>query len=156
MVYIFTFYCNWFWFSFQVVLIISGNLSFLNWLTITPSLACFDDASLAWLFSGSVKNKVASFQQEDREGRSPALTKGWLLNYYIWIVTSLLSSSCFKCYSAWYLIGRTSPYGCPTGTVGNIKVSQRSGLCPIVGTWDLWSTRSNRSVSSWYLGFTQK
>jgi hypothetical protein len=27
----------------QLVLIISGNLSFLNWLTIVPALACFDD-----------------------------------------------------------------------------------------------------------------
>ncbi|HEY6170049.1 MAG TPA: lipase maturation factor family protein [Verrucomicrobiae bacterium] len=30
--------------SFQVVLILSGNLSFLNWLTIVPCLACFDDS----------------------------------------------------------------------------------------------------------------
>lgn len=29
---------------FQIFLILSGNLSFLNWLTIVPSLACFDDA----------------------------------------------------------------------------------------------------------------
>jgi hypothetical protein len=28
---------------FQVTLIFSGNLSFLNWLTIIPTLACFDD-----------------------------------------------------------------------------------------------------------------
>lgn len=28
---------------FQLVLILSGNLSFLNWLTILPALACFDD-----------------------------------------------------------------------------------------------------------------
>ncbi len=28
---------------FQVTLIASGNLSFLNWLTIVPALACFDD-----------------------------------------------------------------------------------------------------------------
>jgi hypothetical protein len=28
---------------FQVTLILSGNLSFLNWLTIIPALACFDD-----------------------------------------------------------------------------------------------------------------
>jgi Lipase maturation factor len=27
----------------QVILILSGNLSFLNWLTIIPALACFDD-----------------------------------------------------------------------------------------------------------------
>ena len=29
---------------FQGTLIASGNLSFLNWLTIVPALACFDDA----------------------------------------------------------------------------------------------------------------
>jgi hypothetical protein len=29
--------------SFQFNLIISGNLSFFNWLTILPALACFDD-----------------------------------------------------------------------------------------------------------------
>ena len=28
----------------QIVLMLSGNLSFLNWLTIIPALACFDDA----------------------------------------------------------------------------------------------------------------
>lgn len=33
--------------SFQVFLILSGNLSFLNWLTIIPMLACFDDSLLA-------------------------------------------------------------------------------------------------------------
>jgi hypothetical protein len=33
--------------SFQVVLILSGNLSFLNYLTIVPILACFDDSLLA-------------------------------------------------------------------------------------------------------------
>src|SRR5439155_12920183 len=32
--------------AFQVFLILSGNLSFLNWLTIVPILACFDDSLL--------------------------------------------------------------------------------------------------------------
>jgi uncharacterized membrane protein YphA (DoxX/SURF4 family) len=31
---------------FQAVLIASGNLSFLNWLTIVPAFACFDDEML--------------------------------------------------------------------------------------------------------------
>ncbi len=36
--------------AFQLVLIASGNLSFLNWPTIVPALACFDDRFLApWL-----------------------------------------------------------------------------------------------------------
>ncbi|HEY2388468.1 MAG TPA: lipase maturation factor family protein [Candidatus Binatia bacterium] len=30
--------------AFQIFLIVSGNLSFLNWLTIVPILACFDDS----------------------------------------------------------------------------------------------------------------
>jgi hypothetical protein len=29
--------------SFQITIFLSGNLSFLNWLTIIPALACFDD-----------------------------------------------------------------------------------------------------------------
>src|SRR5205823_4399838 len=33
--------------AFQLFLIASGNLSFLNWLTIVPILACFDDTLLA-------------------------------------------------------------------------------------------------------------
>jgi hypothetical protein len=33
--------------AFQLSLIASGNLSFLNWLTIVPALACFDDSAWA-------------------------------------------------------------------------------------------------------------
>ena len=36
--------------SLQQILIASGNLSFLNWLTIIPALACFDDAFLKRVF----------------------------------------------------------------------------------------------------------
>lgn len=66
------------YFGLQVVLIVSGNLSFLNWLTIVPSLACFDDASLGFLFrSGAgAKKAVLEIQSEDVAGRTPAPTKG--------------------------------------------------------------------------------
>ncbi len=40
--------------KFQVVLIIAGNLAFLNWLTILPALACIDDRFYACLFSKKV------------------------------------------------------------------------------------------------------
>ncbi|XP_013382135.1 lipase maturation factor 1-like [Lingula anatina] len=59
---------------FQVILIISGNLSFLNWLTILPSICCFDDASLSWMFSNkrnSVKWQVWQIQQEEQTGNKP-------------------------------------------------------------------------------------
>jgi hypothetical protein len=35
--------------AFQLTLIASGNLSFLNWLTIVPAVACFDDELLGRL-----------------------------------------------------------------------------------------------------------
>ena len=35
--------------AFQLSLIASGNLSFLNWLTIVPALACFDDSAFSRL-----------------------------------------------------------------------------------------------------------
>ncbi|HZR81567.1 MAG TPA: lipase maturation factor family protein [Candidatus Binatia bacterium] len=46
--------------AFQVTLILSGNLSFLNWLTIVPALACFDDASLAWLLPRALRERALS------------------------------------------------------------------------------------------------
>ncbi|KAK7498343.1 hypothetical protein BaRGS_00010297 [Batillaria attramentaria] len=61
---------------FQVVLIISGNLSFLNWLTILPNLACYDDASLSWMFSARLKRKIAQIQHEDETGTAPPLRAG--------------------------------------------------------------------------------
>jgi len=62
---------------FQVTLIISGNLSFLNWLTILPSLMCFDDKSLAFLFSSSsAKKEVIHIQQLHRIG-APGSKPTW-------------------------------------------------------------------------------
>ncbi|XP_072312519.1 lipase maturation factor 1 isoform X2 [Eucyclogobius newberryi] len=77
---------------FQVVLIISGNLSFLNWLTIIPSLACFDDASLAFLFrSGSgAKKTVLEIQKETAAGLTPAPSKGMFIRRVVNISMGIL------------------------------------------------------------------
>ncbi|XP_066520517.1 lipase maturation factor 1 [Hoplias malabaricus] len=75
---------------FQVVLIISGNLSFLNWLTIVPSLACFDDAALASLFSRSVRGTVLKIQREDAARQNPPATTGMILRRAVNIALGLL------------------------------------------------------------------
>lgn len=59
----------------QVILIISGNLSFLNWLTIVPSLAYFDDQSYSFFFSKSTRRKVHKLQLLERE-ESPLVDPG--------------------------------------------------------------------------------
>ncbi|KAM7148029.1 lipase maturation factor 1 isoform 1-T1 [Molossus nigricans] len=67
---------------FQVVLIVSGNLSFLNWLTIVPSVACFDDATLGFLFPsgpGSLKDQVLKMQKEGARETRPTLNYGCMM-----------------------------------------------------------------------------
>ncbi|XP_056325996.1 lipase maturation factor 1 [Danio aesculapii] len=82
---------------FQVVLIISGNLSFLNWLTIVPSLACFDDSALAFLFrrSGNARQTLLKIQTEEAEGLKTPPTKGMLvrrvLNVSLGVLIAYLS-----------------------------------------------------------------
>src|SRR5262249_16832401 len=52
--------------TFQIFLIISGNLSFLNYLTIVPFIACLDDTFLRRFLSGSIvlrAEKAASASQ---------------------------------------------------------------------------------------------
>ncbi|KAJ7340277.1 Lipase maturation factor 1 [Desmophyllum pertusum] len=44
------------------------NLSFLNWLTILPSLMCFDDQSLALISSSSARKEVIRVQQLHKTG----------------------------------------------------------------------------------------
>jgi len=52
----------------QVILIVSGNLSFLNWLTILPSIFCLDDAFLSCLFSMDTKRRVVGIKRRNLQG----------------------------------------------------------------------------------------
>jgi hypothetical protein len=61
---------------FQVLLILSGNLSFLNWLTIVAAVACFDDRALAWLMPASLRARLEpllSTSGEPTRGRRVAV-----------------------------------------------------------------------------------
>lgn len=55
---------------FQFTLIVSGNLSFLNWLTIIPALACFDDDFWAKLLPGVLVRKAKAAANMAEESRS--------------------------------------------------------------------------------------
>jgi hypothetical protein len=46
--------------ALQVILILSGNLSFLNWLTLVPILACFDDGLWRRVLPAAVVARAAS------------------------------------------------------------------------------------------------
>ena len=55
--------------SFQIILIISGNLSFLNYITIIPFLACFDDTFLRHVLPKSIVRRAERAAQESEPSR---------------------------------------------------------------------------------------
>lgn len=55
--------------AFQLVLIASGNLSYLNWLTIVITLACFDDAQLARIVPARLAERLNEVGSSDRASR---------------------------------------------------------------------------------------
>ncbi|XP_062860070.1 lipase maturation factor 1 [Trichomycterus rosablanca] len=77
---------------FQIALIISGNLSFLNWLTIVPSLACFDDAALSFLFSstGKPKQTLLKIQSEEAAGTTTPATRGMCIRRVVNVTLGIL------------------------------------------------------------------
>jgi hypothetical protein len=46
--------------AFQLLLVVSGNLSWLNWLSITIAIACFDDRALLRLCPSRFRARVAA------------------------------------------------------------------------------------------------
>jgi len=68
--------------SFQFTLIVSGNLSFFNWLTILPALACFDDRFWRWLAPTFLTSSAVEAQLAARPSR--------VMSGIVWAVTGLL------------------------------------------------------------------
>jgi hypothetical protein len=66
----------------QIILILSGNLSFLNWLTIIPALACFDDSFWSKLLPKAlvIKAKTAA---NDAVASRPMLITAWIVTAII-------------------------------------------------------------------------
>jgi hypothetical protein len=52
---------------FQVLLILSGNLSFLNWLTLTIAVACFDDGLLGRLLPPRARAWIEAHTKDAEE-----------------------------------------------------------------------------------------
>jgi hypothetical protein len=72
--------------GFQVTLIASGNLSFLNWLTIIPVLACFDDTAWALLVPKRWRARVM-----DRVASAPASRPHFIAAAVYGVIVAVLS-----------------------------------------------------------------
>lgn len=68
---------------FQFSIILSGNLSFLNWLTIIPALACLDDGFWSKLLPKKLVNKAQTAADQAKESKPMLITA--------WVVTALIA-----------------------------------------------------------------
>jgi hypothetical protein len=62
----------------QIILLLSGNLSFLNWLTIVPALACFDDSFWSRLLPRALVRRAEAASARAEPSR-PMLTTAWTI-----------------------------------------------------------------------------
>lgn len=81
---------------FQLVIFASGNLSFLNWLTIIPAFACLDDGFWAKVLPRFIVNKAETAAEKSTESR-PMKTVAWIVTFLVIILSvqpafNLLSS----------------------------------------------------------------
>lgn len=73
---------------FQLTLIISGNLSFFNWLTILPALACFDDGFWSRILPGRLVKRAKDAAANVLPSRS--------MRTVSWMVTALIAILSFQ------------------------------------------------------------
>jgi len=66
----------------QIVLILSGNLSFLNWLTIIPALACFDDGFWSKILPQFLVNRSKVAAERAEPSRAMTIT-AWIVTFII-------------------------------------------------------------------------
>ena len=72
----------------QIILLVSGNLSFLNWLTILPALACFDDGFWSKLLPSKIVRKAEEASANAKPSRPMIITA--------WIITVLIVALSFQ------------------------------------------------------------
>ena len=70
----------------QIILVFSGNLSFLNWLTILPALACFDDSFWRRVLPRKLVSRAERADAE-AEPSKPMITTAWIIAVLIAILS---------------------------------------------------------------------
>jgi hypothetical protein len=72
--------------TLQIILVLSGNLSFLNWLTIVPALACFDDGFWSKRLPHSLVCKAEKAIIHSEPSR-PMMVTAWILTAVIAVLS---------------------------------------------------------------------
>ncbi|HLD05539.1 MAG TPA: lipase maturation factor family protein [Candidatus Nanoarchaeia archaeon] len=123
---------------FQLVLILSGNLSFLNWLTLLPVLACFDDRFLAHLLPQGLVKKAEKAKKKAVIRNKVA----WIVLFIITLLSIPVIQNLFSSgqamnssFDAWELVNTYGAFG---------SVGKERGELVLEGTSD--ATITNETV----------
>ena len=71
---------------FQILLMLGGNLSFINWLTLTATIGCFDDSFLRHVLPRFITQKAEQAEKLSKSGLWPSR-----MSYVLMILVFLLS-----------------------------------------------------------------
>lgn len=114
--------------GFQGILILSGNLSFLNWLTICPAIMCLDDRFLYFFLSPfltkSFKRRLTQVQT-----LHPVAKRGQPANIKTYVLSAIGVST--------YLSPSEATHWRGTGHRHVLLSVQHGGLANICGCWSL-------------------
>lgn len=80
--------------GFQVVLIVSGNLSFLNWLTIIPCLACLDDSFWRRLLPGFITQRAERAEMEKKPAKAQLVMSILFACVVAWLSIPVVQNLC--------------------------------------------------------------
>jgi hypothetical protein len=86
--------------AFQGVLILSGNLAFLNWLTVIPVIACFDDDALLAVVPRRFRDRLRA-RLPARVERNP---------WQLWL-TIALALAAILFFEGWFVVGAVTLVG---------------------------------------------
>jgi hypothetical protein len=107
--------------GFQVMLIVSGNLALLNWLTLVAIVACFDDELLGRVTPGWLRRRAAAARAAASSSRGPEWCAAALFGLYLLLavqpVANLLSSEqrMNHSFNRWHLSGAYGAFGSMIG-----------------------------------------
>jgi hypothetical protein len=74
---------------FQTILILSGNLAFLNWLTIVVALSAFDDAAFERILPSRLRARVRERLARLGDGLAPSLARRITLRVLVAVIAFL-------------------------------------------------------------------
>jgi hypothetical protein len=110
--------------GFQALIILSGNLSFLNWLTIVVALACFDDRALERWVSAAKRVELAALREAalraSRSRRAVLVALGMVIGLLSLGPTVNLLSPRQRMNASFDPFGLVNTYGA-FGSVGRVR-----------------------------------